>query len=79
MLPLLLSSTRIVLADFKRCFLQSNPDLAALVEECLVLDPVQFLIDCSTMAPIISATQCEGEGLLFAIFKLTRNVLSLPS
>ena len=69
-----LSPTSIALADYKTSFLKSNPDLVALVEECLVLNPVQFFIDCSIMAPVISATQLGGDGILFALFKLTRNL-----
>ena len=44
-----LSSARTALADYKTCFLKSNPDLVALVER-------------------------GGDGILFALFKLTRNV-----
>ena len=68
-----LSETRMALADYKICFLKLNPDLAALIEHCLDLSPVQFLLDCSTMADVITATQLGGEGILFALFKFTRN------
>ena len=67
-----LTSTRLSLEVYMRNFLQANPHLTQLVSECLQSDPAQFWIDCSTMAPIVRATQVEGESVLFGLFKLTR-------
>ena len=70
-----LSPTRLALADYTACFKQLNPHLTDLLETCMALDPVQFLLDCSTMAPVISATQQVGEeSVLNSLFKFTRNI-----
>ena len=68
-----LTSTRLLLEDYQRKFLQANPNLKQLVSDSLQSDPVQFWLDCSTMTPIVRATQLEGEVVLFTLFKLTRN------
>ena len=44
------------------------PHLLSLVMECLEADPVQFLLDSSVMAPVITAHQAEGESVLYAMF-----------
>ena len=50
------------------------PHLLPLVLECLEADPVQFLLDSSTMAQVITAHQAEcGESVLYALFKISRN------
>ena len=49
------------------------PHLLSLVMQCLEADPVQFLLDSSVMAPVITAHQAEGESVLYAMFKITRN------
>ena len=54
-------------------FLEANPSLVNLVRQCLAISAVQFWLDCSTMAPVISAVQLEGESVIFSLFKLTRN------
>lgn len=58
---------------FNQNHLLAHPNLVALVNTCLVMDPVQFWLDCSTMHPVISAVQKEGESLLYGLFKMTRN------
>ena len=68
-----LSSVRQTLQEFNKSYLSANPILEPLVTICLERDPVQFWLDCSTMAPVISAVQREGEGLMFGLFKMTRN------
>jgi hypothetical protein len=37
------------------------------------IDPMQFLLNCPTMAPVISAVQADGECVMFPIFKISRN------
>ena len=68
-----LSSARQTLHMFNLRHLQSNPYLEPIVNECLEMCAVQFWLDCSTMPPVITAVQQFGEGLLFDIFKMTRN------
>ena len=68
-----LSDTRMELEQYNSSFLQTNPSLAHLVNKCLDMDRVQFWVDCSTMAPVITAVQREGEGVMFKLFKLSRN------
>ena len=68
-----LFSTRQALYLFNTRYLEANPILEPLVNICLEIDPIQFWIDCSTMSPVISAVQLEGESLLSGLFKLTRN------
>jgi hypothetical protein len=68
-----LSTTRANLMQFCWSFLHKFPQLISLVRTCLALDPVHFWLDCSTMAPVISAVQEEGECVLFPLFKVTRN------
>ena len=61
-----LSPTRLVLADYTNRILKATPQLVPLVNECLALDHTQFWLDCSTMAPVISAVQMGvGETLIF--------------
>ena len=48
---------------------QPSPHLLSLVMQCLETDPVQFLLDSSVMAPVITAHQAEGESFLYAMFK----------
>ena len=68
-----LSSARQALHQFNLNYLSANPVIEPLVNICLESDPVQFWLDCSTMAQVISAVQHEGESLLFGLFKMTRN------
>ena len=68
-----LEPTRQSFMEFRISFLQANKHLSQLVDNCLVSDPVQFWLDCSTMAQVIHAVQCYGDGLLLGLFKLTRN------
>ena len=68
-----LSSARQTLHMFNLRHLQSNPYLEPIVNECLEMCAVQFWLDCSIMPPVITAVQQFGEGLLFDIFKMTRN------
>ena len=68
-----LSHARMELEQYNSSFLQANPSLVPLVNKCLDMDRVQFLLDCSTMAPVISAVQREGEDVMFKLFKMSRN------
>ena len=68
-----LSTSRVMLAHFKDTFLTAHPDLLPLVTECLLSNPVQFWLDCSTMPQVIRAVQQDGQALLYTLFKLTRN------
>ena len=68
-----LSSTRESLQEFQSKFFHDNPDLLLLATECLVSDPVQFWVDCSTMPAVIRAVQESGMSVLTKLFKLTRN------
>ena len=44
-----------------------------LVTECLLSDPVQFWVDCSTLSAVMRAVQESGMNALSKLFKLTRN------
>ena len=68
-----LATTRESLQKFNKNFLQEYPNLSLLVDECLGDDPIQFWLDCSTMAPVIKTVQAQGESVLFLLFKMTRN------
>jgi hypothetical protein len=68
-----LSSHRADLMQFCWTFLSRSPKLTSLVKSCLNIDPVQFWLDCSTMGPVISARQCNGDWVLYPLFKVTRN------
>ena len=69
-----LSDTRDALDTYCRSYITTKyPDLLPLMQNCLEMDPVQFMLDCSTMGPVISAVQAEGECVLFPLFKITRN------
>ena len=68
-----LSVTRIELTISNLRFLHDHPHLEDLVRQCLVIDMVQFWLDCSTMSPVISAVQVEGDQVLVNLFKITRN------
>ena len=50
-----------------------EPHLEEVVTECMAVNPVQFLLDCSTMHTVIKAVQKLGERVLHELFKLTRN------
>ena len=69
-----LSSPRDAMYDQAMSYISNKyPHLLSLVLECLEADPVQFLLDSSTMAPVITAHQAEGESVLYALFKISRN------
>ena len=68
-----LSPTRIELTISNLRFLHDYPLLEELVRQCLVINPVQFWLDCSTMHPVITAVQKQGVKILQLLFKLTRN------
>ena len=61
--------------QFNEDFLSANLDLSSLVRVCVMSDPVQFWLDCSTMSQVIVAGQkCDNsDSVLFPLFKLTRN------
>ena len=68
-----LSPTRLELTISNQRFLHDDPHLEELVSQCLLTNPVQFWLDCSTMHPVISAVQKSGDVILQLLFKLTRN------
>ena len=68
-----LADARAGLDRFMSSFLEANPSIVNIVKQCLAASAVQFWLDCSTMAPVIRAVQTEGEGVMFCLFKLTRN------
>ena len=68
-----LSTTRANLNEFKDNFLISNPHLLPLVTVCVMSDPVQFWLDCSTMPQVMQAVQESDPDLLCPLFKLTRH------
>ena len=68
-----LADTRAELDSFMFSFTEANPSLVDLVRQCLDISAVQFWLDCRTMAPVIRAVQTDGEGVMFSLFKLTRN------
>ena len=68
-----LSPTRDSLLEFQSNFFLTHPDLLPLVTECLLSDPVQFWVDCSTLSAVIRAVQESGVNVLSKLFKLTRN------
>ena len=67
-----LSHTRQYLERYIDYFLQVQPQLSQLVYECLDTNPVQFWLDPSTMANVISVTQRGDKSILAGLFKLTR-------
>ena len=68
-----LSTTRASLTEFIDNFLISNPDILPLVTECVMTDPVQFWLDCSTMPQVRLTVQKCGQSALYLLFKLTRH------
>ena len=68
-----LSATRADLMQHCWSFLDRFPQMFTLATTCMAMDPVQFLLDCSTMGPVITAVQRGGEGVLNPLFKVTRN------
>ena len=59
--------------QYNTSFIQANPSLETLVSQCMEIDPTQFWIDCTTMPPVIAATQADGEMVLIKLLKMTRN------
>ena len=68
-----LTSTRDDLMHLCWSYLVKFPQLSPVIKSCLILDPVQFWLDCSCMAPVIAAVQRYGEGVLHPLFRLSRN------
>ena len=68
-----LSPTRDDLVHLTWSYMTRFPQLSTVIRSCLTLDPVQFWLDCSTMAPVISAVQLHGEGVLQPLYRLSRN------
>jgi hypothetical protein len=58
---------------FNLKYLETNPNLEPIENDCLEISAVQFGLDCSTMPPVVTAFQQGGESILFDIFKMTRN------
>ena len=59
--------------EHARQVMMSDSVLQQLVHQCLSQDAVQFWLDCSTMALVISAVQQHGQGLLSTLLRLTRH------
>ena len=68
-----LAATRVELTIANHMFLHDHPNLEEVVTECMAVNPVQFLLDCSTMHTVIKAVQKLGDRVLHELFKLTRN------
>ena len=68
-----LTPTRVAALEHTRQVMMSDSVLQQLVHQCLSQDAVQFWLDCSTMALVISAVQQHGQGLLSTLLRLTRN------
>ena len=68
-----LSATRMELTIANLRFLHDHPHLQEVVTQCMAANPVQFLLDCSTMPTVIKAVQDIGESVMQTLFKLTRN------
>ena len=68
-----LTTTRIALEEFNSKLIQANSFLLPMYNHCLAQDPVQFMLDCSTMAPVISTAQQYGDHIFNILFKITRN------
>ena len=69
-----LAATRADMMEVCWSFLNRFPIPSSLATECWTLDPVQFLLDCSTMGPVIAAVQKDGESVMYPLFKVTRNI-----
>ena len=68
-----LSDTRDAMNEHSMSYITNkHPHLLTLVQQCLESDPVQFLLDCSTMSLVITAHQAEGESVLYVFFKISR-------
>ena len=72
-----LSETRADMLESSWLFLNNFPQISLLASTCFAMDPLQFLLDCSTMAPVISAVQRGGQGVLHPLFKVTRKFVIL--
>ena len=69
-----LSPIRETLKEYSMSYISNKyPHLITLATQCLSDDPVQFLLDCSTIPAVITAHQAEGEQVLYAFFKISRN------
>ena len=68
-----LSDTRADMMELLWTSLNRFPKLLSLAKTCFAMDPVQFLLDCSTMSPVITVKQLDGESVLCPLFKVTRN------
>ena len=69
-----LQTIRQSLVIFTKTFISSTiPHLSSLVNMCLELNSVQFWLDCSVMAPVITEVQVNGDQVLKSLFKITRN------
>ena len=49
-----------------------NPHLEELERQCLVINPAQFWLDCSTMHTVITLAQQQGVKILQLLFKLSQ-------
>ena len=67
-----LTLTRQFLVTYIQSVITTNSHLAEVISECLKLNEVQFWLDCSVMAPVISSVQIDSD-ILIRLFEITRN------
>ena len=68
-----LSHTRVSVMENTMQAIMGESVMETLVQQCLRYDTVQFWLDCTTMALVISVVQQHGQGLLSTLLRLTRN------
>jgi hypothetical protein len=68
-----LSPTRVAVLQHTMQVIMGDSVLQDLVQQCMNHDAVQFWLDCTTMALVISAVQQHGQRLLSTLLRLTRN------
>ena len=68
-----LSPTRVATLQHTMQVIMGDNFLHDLVQQCLNHSAVQFWLDCSTMALVISAVHQHGQVLLSKLLRLTRN------
>ena len=50
-----------------------DPYISGIIYECIMEDPSQFFLDCSTMSRVIELVQQYGEDILSLLLKFNRN------
>ena len=61
-----LSVTRADMMELCWTSLNRFPKLFSLAITCFTMDPVEALLDCSTMSPVIKVKQIDGEDVLYS-------------